>query len=422
MKMKSTLAKRLSALLLITLFVSLVGCGNGKTPAPESVSTEEKKTEQTEQIEPATAPEPGQPEETDVMKIVDRDGNELGAIAKDAICSAADGGVFYSLFAPDDESPTGTAEYRFFDKTDKNNILLGTLENQGYEAIFTRTEAGGKIYTLAVTGDLFDDRQDTLLLLSFDPEAGGMKRYVVSEFGFPYAAMAASDGKLLIMNHEMSEPRCDKLYEFDPETETIKEVLQFPGYDDSLRGVSAGEDGFYLLRLHFGDGETVTYIDKYDGDYNKISETAMNDVLVDAIKDVHGIVDRQDVLNELGMMASRFFVEDGRFMIYENFGLVRLILDLETGEALFARDDYYSVSVGSGSPVVYSVDFDGDPGEGREIVGMENGKLTRYDFEPVGDEKLIEQISRSKGGTWCVLVGDSVPVTVGSAVLYLWTE
>ena len=250
-----------------------------------------------------------------------------------------------------------------------------------------------------------------------------MKKYTVSENRFPYASMTVSDGKLIIMDHEMSEPKCDKIYEFDPETETVREILTFSSDTDSLRAVSSANDGFFLLRLKINDGvENEMFLDRYDKYNKKVSETSVNETLVKAIGKINGMTGRQDALNELGTHVGGFSVVDGRFMIYENFSVTRLIVDLQSGEAILAEDDIYSVSTGGGERYVYRMDFDPDNVEEPEIIGMIGGKPEKLQFKPSGALRLIRAVSHSPGGTWLVTVSDVFAAQKGAYALYLWTD
>ena len=403
--------KRLFAFVLIFALVAapaiaLTGCG-GKEPAVPGDSTAPADIN-------INVPD-------NYIPVVGRDGALLGAIDSRASCSAADAGIFYSVFELENYNTTANAEYRFFRAETCEDILLGTLDGQGYEAVYSRTELNGRIYTLAVKGTPGGDSVP-LLLLAFDPALKTMKTFTVSENGFPYADMAAVNGKLLIMNHETNGMKYDKLYEFDPASETVREVLSFTAATDSLRGVCSAENGFYLLRLKVGAGGNEMFVDLYDNAFNKTAERSVNETLVNAIMTIPGMLGRQDALNEIGMNISHFSVTCGRYMFYENFGLSRVIVDLETGETLLAKEDLYSVSTGSGSPIVYRMDFDSEGVNASEITGLENGRLVNFEFKPVDSHKLVRNVSRSNGGTWVVVTSDDPRSFAWTLVVHLWVE
>ena len=358
---------------------------------------------------------------SDRMSIFDKSGTVIGDVDGRASCTAVDGGIFYSLFAPAEGQSTATAEYRFFSLKTREDVRLGRLENQGYETTFARTEYGGLIYTLAIVGNPMSDQPVTLMLLAFDTVACTMKSYAVSETGFPYASLAVSNGKLLIMNHEMTSPKTDSVYAFDPAAGTVTRVLSFSSATDSLRGVSAASDGFYLLRLKLNPGsENEVMLDRYDAEYRKVSEQSIRESLVGAAMKVHGIISRSDALNELGMSVGHFAVLDDRYLLYENFGLTRVIVDLQSGETLLAKDDVYSVSNGSGAPVVYRMDFDPENVAEPEIIGLAGGELTSFSFTPSASHPLIKGVSRSAAGTWLVLTSDGYAMHNSSLALHLF--
>ena len=398
--------RRIIALILMSVFlITAAGCAANS----ETVSTEAETAADTEQ---RTLENP--------LIIKDKSGAKLGEIDNRAGITATDNGIFYSVATMKDSLYTVDAEFRFFSLKDKTDVCLGKLEDQGYETGFARTELNGAIYTLAVKGNPAGDDPVPLLLLAFDTAAKTMKTYTVSEYGFPYSAMTVSGGKLLIMSHEMTKEKTDKIYEFDPGTETVKEVLTFSSSIDSLRSVCAADSGFYLLRLKLNNGgENEMFVDLYDGKYEKISEQNVSDILTDAISNVHGILSRGDALNEIGLYVSCFHIADGRYMIYENFGLSRVVIDLQTKETVLAKDDNYAVSTGSGIPLIYKIDFDGDGATGPEIFGIENGSLRQYSIAADDAHKLLQNVSVSDSGTLAVLTSNTFPVQNGSGVILI---
>ena len=415
--MKRTRIKTSLCLLLAALMIAaLCACGGGsgtETNAPDTPRTEA-------QTEPQTDP---QMEPERLIKILDRDGARLGEIDGLAACTAADAGILYSVFAPEEYQLTATTEYRFFRAADGKDLLLGRLEGQGYEAVYARTELNGIVYTLAVTGNPMDETPDPLWLLALDPAAETMTRYKVSEDGFPYAAMAAVGGKLLILNHETLAARCDKVLEFDPGSGALRELLSFP--DDgtvSLRSVCASENGFYLLRLRLEDGKPAELLlDRYDGEGRKLSEQSLNEAVIDVTMGTAGLLTEADILNEFGMMVSGFSVQENRYLYYENFGMLRVVVDLQDSETIFSKDDLWCLSRGSGSPAVFHLDYE-ENGEGPQILVLQDGEFTNFPFEPKDGHRMLRAVSRALGGTWLLQLSDSVNAYDGSEVLYLWQE
>ena len=410
----------LICLLAIWIIAALTACGGGSeagTKAPDALQTESQTEVKPEaQTEPRTEPEK-------LTAILDRNGERLGGIDGRATATAADAGILYSVFQPAEYQLTATAEYRFFRAADRQDLLLGSLEDQGYEAVYARTELDGILYTLAVTGSPMDDTPDPLWLLAMDPGAGTLQKYAVSEDGFPYAALAAVDGKLLILNHETLSARCDKLYVFDPGDGAIRELLSFP--DDgtaSLRSVCAAEDGFCLLRLRLENGSPAELLlDRYELSGEKRSERSLNELLIPAALELPGFTGEAEVLPEFGMMVSGFSLWEGRYLYYENFGMLRAVLDLEAGNALLAKDDLWALSRGGGSPAVFRLDFDEDTA-GPEILLLRNGKPEPLPLEAKDAHRLLQSLSHSPGGTWLAELTDSPKRYEADAVLYLWRD
>ena len=400
---------------LILLAGLPAGCGRKEEPGRTSPE-EAADPDRTESAVPETPPE-------SVTEILDRDGKKLGAIDSRASATAADAGVFYSLWQPVENVWTGPAEYRFFRVSDGKDIRLGTLEDQGYEAVYTRTELDGKVYTLALAGNPFDDKADTLCLLAADPAAETLTKTEISKKGFPYAAMAAADGKLLILNHETGKEKCDKIYAFDPASGGAREVLSFP--DDgssSLRSVAAAEDGFYLLRLTLKNGAVdALVLDRYDSAYRKVSEQPLQESFTKAALSIRGLLSEGDVRNEAGMMVSGFAVEDGRYLFYENFGIARLVLDLQTGDALLAQDDQYSMAPGGGRPLLYRLDFEKSEA-GPEILEVKDGALQAIAFTPSGSRTLLQRVSVSPNGSLLFQLSEHFPAQEKETVFVWRTE
>ena len=359
-------------------------------------------------------------------QIIDRYGDQVGTLPHGSVCTAVDSGIFSSVFEIPEGSYFGKASYYFFNEKNHSNVLLGTLEDQGYEAVYARTELNGLLYTLAISGNPMDKAADKLLLLAFDPENAAMEQFTVSENGFPYAAMAAVDGKLLIMNHEMKEDTAkhtaDKLYEFDPASKTIWELLTFSAEKESLRGVCAAEDGFYLLRLRFSENsEPVLCLDSYSPEGKKAAELELNETFITAALRIHGMTGRQDALNEMGMNVSRFAVVGGRYLFYENFGVVRLVLDLEKNEAIFAQDDLWTFSIGNGEPVVYRLQFLGEEPAEPEIFRLIKGELVPVSSTlPDGSQK-VQAVSRSLNDTWVIMTLEAAEGNQAISRVYLTT-
>ena len=404
--------KMITLILSLLLAVAVAGCGQ---KAPSSDTPTDAPSEKT------TEAEEGQTLDH-YSEIADQEGHVIGKIPRGVSATACDAGLFYSIFQPAENEFTATAEYRFFRTEDRKDIRLGLLSDQGYEAVFTRTELGGVIYTLAVTGNPMDFEKDTLWLLAFDPMKETMQQYKVSEYGFPYTAMASSNGRLYIMNHEQDKQSLDKIYEFDPETGKVREVLTYQNSRDSLRSVAAAEDGFYVLNLKIRDEGNELWLEHYDLSGKKVSEQQAHDVMAKAAQEINGL-SRDDLQNEFGMMVSDFAVIDGRYLFYENFGITRIAVDLETEEVLFAGTDLMNMSKGSGVKMIYKLSFADDPEETPEIYAFRDGAFDEATFEPKDERVHLQSISSSPGGTWAVrMVNSDQRDPDGVDLIYLFIE
>ena len=365
------------------------------------------------------APGSETPPET-VAAILDGDGTILGEIDARASATAADDGIFYSVFSPKEGEFTSTAVYRFWRASDGRDVRLGALEEQSYEAVYARTELSGVLYTLALVGSPFDDSPDRLLLLACDPGKETLKAFTLTEHGFPYASMAAVGERLLIMSHEMTTPARDAVYAFDPAKEEVKELLSFHAAEDSLRGVCADGDGFHLLRLHLGE-ETGIFLDRFDAGAKKVSETPLNGLLLPAVEEVHGVESRADALNEAGMHLSRFALEDGKILVYENFGLTRLLLDLTTGKTLAVRDDLWAFAPGKGT-ALFRMDFDPDAADAPEILTLKNGALVPANVSAPEGFPLLKAVSRAPSGLCLLRFSNGARSFEGEDCFLLLTE
>ena len=400
------MCKKAVLFLLTALLLFAAGCGSSQSPA----------------VTESPVPTDAQPRHP--IELLAEDGSRAAAPEADSLCTATENGVLYSVFEPGG-APTGPAVYHWIDAAAREDLPLLTLEGQGYEAAYARTELSGAVYTLALTGNPFDDEPDTLWLLCLDGPGRSAAKYQITDNGFPYGSMAAADGRILIVSHEMIQPACDKVYAFDPADKSVRELLSFPAGgagSDTLRAVCADGDGFALLRLRLTEGEPELYLDRYDGSGQKYAELALNEQMIAAAMNVHGILSRQDALNEFGLMVSGFRLEDGRYLYYENFGLLRLILDLETGRTLFAGDDLYAMSVGCGSPAFYLQDHfvpGGDEYHSPGIWVLREGDLTRLPFAPTEDRSMIRHVSHAADGTWLIRVTDG---NEESDAWLLWQE
>ena len=401
----------LKAWTLILLLGLLAGCGNQRQ---EEYMTAPG-TRPGESREETAAPSSAYPlaGSDNVFRIMGSRNRLLGQVAASSSRTAVTDGIFYSRWEPAEYAATAVAEYRFFSLSDGRDVLLGTVENQGYEAIYARTELDGRIYTLALEGDPRDSKADTLWLLAFDPAEASMRLCAVSRLGGPYAFMTAARGKLLIVNHEMAASQYDVIYEFDPASGSLKEAARPSG---SARAICPAADGFYLLRLEPDSGEL--FLERYDLSFQKISEVPLNPLLLPAVQTIHGVSGEEDAKNELRMLVSGFAVREERYLFYENFSITRLAVDLKTGEALLAEDDLWSLSKGSGEPVFYQLEFDAEEEKAApKILALQAGMLQELAIERPGEGLLLRELSCSADGNRLFLFAGSSPE---KSLLYVW--
>ena len=375
----------LAAFAVMALTMTTVGCKGSDDPSHVDDSSTPDASEE---------PEPVTPGET--MDIFDADGNALGAIDQRAQGAATDAGILYSVLDLKEYESTGKATYRFFRTEDRKDILMGTLDSQGYEALFSRTEIGGVIYTLAVSGNVFDSDPDKLWLLAFNPQKEKMDKVLISDNGFPYTSMAAVGGKLLIMNHEMSSPKYDKVYKFDPSGGSVKEILSFDSSENSLRSICADGDGFRLLRVNISEGDkTEVFLDSYDRNYAKVQERSIDKLLFTAGCEID--ITKEDAAKQPLMNVSKTYLSEGRYFFYENFSTLRTIVDLESESVVLAKNDLWSLSIGSGTPVFYLLFPDDVKGE-PWIYSLQDGKAESLPLTLPEDGKRLESLSFSPSG------------------------
>ena len=119
------------------------------------------------------------------------------------------------------------------------------------------------------------------------------------------------------------------------------------------------------------------------------------------------------------MMVSGFSLREGRYLYYENFGMLRAVLDLEGGAALLEKDDLWALSRGGGSPAVYRLDFE-EAAEGPEILILKDGAFAKLPLAPMDGHRLLRALSHAPGGSWLAELTDSPKSFGADRVLYFW--
>ena len=425
--------KHYSALILSALLcLSVVGCSNqqnspDKQSAQSSVSESVTETSDNSKADADESAESRQDESSKESKnmifgieIVDKDGNSIGEIHQNVGGTMTNHGIFYLVNenADNDQSLTAAAinegeksriSYHLYDPQSKEDYSFGIVPEQDYEAGYARIELNDKLYTIITTGNAMDQEPDKMLLLEFDLKEHTIAKYPISDNGFPYTAMTEMDGNLLILNHDQTDTLHDRLYLFDTDTKTTKEVLTFElanDQGDSIRSMYSDGQSLYLLRLHFDGADNVKMmLDTYDRNFQKLSEKDVSSLLAKAVS---GSLTADDVVNETKQMVSSFQVLNEKYLYYENFSVTRFLADTESG-ALFEEisGKTAAASTGSGKKcfcLIYSENKDENL-----IYEWNNDHLEKTVFNASDDRYYITLISRSPDGNTLIQVDYTDP-------------
>ncbi|MGN0470412.1 MAG: hypothetical protein ACI4GV_05820 [Acutalibacteraceae bacterium] len=401
--------KKLTVTIFAALFVIGVfsGCNQHKdnnfTPESSSISDDDHKTSNNDKTQDSVSSNvQSENEDFDVVEefenftaeIVDKTSKQLGKIHRNSVATITDYGIFYTAY-PENANDGKTIEYHIYDPKSNKDKLLGTLDNQSYEAAYARTELDNKIYTLVMTGELLDNEKDPLWLLEFDMSSCTMAKHKLTENGFPYTTMTVANGKLLIIDHDQQDIQYDRILEFDPITNSIKSVLSFDLSNDlrgdTLRQVYCDENNIYLLRLNFvSDSDIKMFLDTYDMQYNKQSEMDISSMLAETVSNN---LAPEDFFNEMKQMANCFAILDGRYIYYENFSASRFLGDLKSGKLLIETDSLFTASSGSGKPLFFY------QYGGNEIFELKDGKFEKSVFNANDNRYYITFASSSSDGS-----------------------
>ena len=388
--------RRFCMIMICLLTLMLAGCTSpGGTSRQETISSQTESSSEADPIDPY-APQ------NQTIEILDKEGQKLGEIQSDANLTATDMGIFYSAFL----SGKGKEwmEYRLFRPETGEDIHLGEAE-VSYEATYARQELNGRIYTLIISGYMFDSQPDPMWLLEFDPAAGTMNRYQAAENGFAYTAMTVFKDKLILFNHDQKERLYDRVMEFDPQKGEFKEVLTYELEDSkgsTLRQIAVSDDRLLLLNVRFNSETDVRLmLDIYDNQYRKLEE---KDLTPSFRKAAAEHVLAEDVPEEIKNICSRLELLDGRYLFTESFGIVRSTIDLQTDQAV-GFDDLTTASKGRGSLFLITTDYDAWTGtvlELREGQWQETsmqapiqGRLTSGSSSLRGDRIILSDMGGS---------------------------
>ena len=405
--------KKLTGILLAALlFLSITGCQNEteiQNQISDTKNTSALNSEISENNEPSN-------EETDdnnfLNEIVDKDGKHIGEIKINGSCTMTNKGIFYTTVknAPPSDTVTVGANgksdvyYHLYDIETNQTYDFGNMPEQDYEAGYVRTEMNDKLYTLVTTGNALDNIPDPLILLEFDLTEHSMKQYKISDNGFPYTAMTAANGNLLILNHDQTQQLYDKVYMFDTDTKEVSQVLQFELTDnkgDTIRQIYSDEKNIYILRLHFEDESHVNmFVDTYDFNFKKQYENDISSMLKESVEKE---LVSEDVLNEMKQMASRFIMLDGKYIYYENFSATRFFGNIENKQLFNEINGMSLASFGSGKPFFYYI-----YGE-RTIFEWKNNTLEKSVLKTDDERYYIVSASISENGKKLIQVDYTNP-------------
>ena len=420
--------KRYFLLLLCALLcIGITGCSKESGSIETQVSNKSNVTKSTDEASENSKNESDEQSDTkkmleNMMEVVDKDGRHTGQIPFNSGMTLTNNGIFYTTSISGTTSPDTIAVglnegekdvvvYHLYDtKTDKS-CSFGSIPDQDYEAGYCRTELNGKLYTLITTGNAMDKEPDPLLIAEFDLTEHTINQYKISDNGFPYTAMAAVNGKLLILNHDQTDVLHDKLYLFDPKSKQTEQVMQYElngNTGDTIRSMYSDGENIYILRLHFeGDNNVAMLLDTYDLDLKKLSEKDISAMLKESAG--KNLVS-EDLPNEMKQMVSRFMVLNEKYVYYENFSTTRFLGNVEDGKLFSETEgsgDMFIVSSGSGAPFFYCI-FGGGMNE-NSIYEWKNGTLEKTVFKADDDRYYITAASRSPDGKTLIQVAYTNP-------------
>ena len=390
--------KRATAILSLTIaFIialsSLAGCANtSKNPS----GTADGGKDNNVTASPGKEIDPGDFAEMTVYYGVE--GKAIATIPQNSEATAVNGGIFYnSVKNMNDEDSMFTSEYHLI-KGDGTDVLLGEIEYVGYESSYARTELQGSVYTTYIEGNPYDYINDSLYLLEFDLANKTIERYLISVDGYPYTTIAQVNGKILVTNYEQDAAFTNKLYEFDPAAKEVREVLSFTPTESGtggMRGVCSLSDGFLLLRLAMGTGSGL-YADRYDSNYNKVSEQLISDIIIDAAAE---FLTPEDAAQEPSFIVFGLKVLNDRYLFYTNSSMSCVIIDLETGKVIASGGGEYQMSTGDGDPVIFLPQYQKeDKGKPFNVTGVKDGKAEAITFSGF-DLRRLFSISIAKDGS-----------------------
>lgn len=354
------------------------------------------------------------------LRIADKDGNKISEVSFFGNYNLTDHGVLYTKLPKKDDN--SVIEYRLFDLDTKEDKKLGEMSGLSYQTAYSYIEMNGKLYTLAMTGNLLDEIPDPLLLLEIDLEKGGINQYVISENGYPYVALCQAGQKVLAFTHDQQDDGLliDRVMEFDPETQALREVMIFKFSEhhagDTVRALYSDGKSIYLLRVHVENDVSSLILDTYDMSYAKTGEQDITQIFLNSIPTseligVEAVTESNPKEADMYYQVSRFFITPEGDLFYCNFSDEIFLVNLKTAKA-HELDPLFRASFGSGNPFFGLICQNIDPNEpGSNLIFhlKDDGTLESQAINLFGDQYSIDTMLTTPGGKEAIFMSINDP-------------
>ncbi|MBO4695932.1 MAG: hypothetical protein J5643_01475 [Lachnospiraceae bacterium] len=326
-------------------------------------------------------------------RITDPETDENGNLKSDTMCGPI-------------SAEKGITEYFIYNPENGKNQSIGVVEDLSYEAMYARTEIGGKIYTLFMRGDTLQDG-NPLKLLEIDPH-GGLKEYTVCENGFPFASMTEMEGKLVIAYHEPGEKGSDIVAEFDPANGRILELARYgymeDGTHERIRAVCNDDRQGYLLSIRYTDQGNRMILTSFAPGFENLRTKDITDIFAEAVRTQS--LTEEDAANELIQHVAHFRINRDGILFYQNSSCVTFAANLQTDTVLLSGTDLLNVSEGNGTAFLYEILKGGEPesDKANRMFVPERENLREREFETEDSRYYISVASSAPHGEWLVVL------------------
>lgn len=336
----------------------------------------------------------------DAIVIADKNGSEIGRIETCNAPMLTEEGVLYAAW-PEGANDDSTMEYRLFDQKTGEDRKLGEVSDPAYEDTTSRVEIDGKVYSLAMFGDLTDSEPDPLYLQEIDLIHGSVSLCPILPNGYPYQSMCRVGNKLLLFVHDQQADGTlyDRVFEFDPETKNQYERMTFQYSEndqikqgDTIRSLYSNGKNIYMLRVHAENNVSSLFVDTYDLAYTKQAEKDISAIFAQGLNEYDPVA---DPAFDMFYQVARFFVTEDGMLYYLNFSDLSFLADLSSDTLVKAGDPLFRASFGCGTPF-----FVGILGENAKnpVFTLENGTLTETSFDLFDTSYSIESAEVSTAG------------------------